>query len=69
MQAQVDELVSAQQQLHQEVLERVCTNRVRMRESASKGTPTNVGVGKYVVVLRVNNRGEVNTLVSMWTGP
>lgn len=63
------DLVSAQQRLHQEVLERARANRVRMRESASKGTPPNFGVGKYVAVLRVNKRGEVNKLVSIWTGP
>lgn len=43
--AAIDELVSAQEQLRQEVWERVRANRVRMRASASKSTLQKFGVG------------------------
>lgn len=63
MQAQVDELVSAKEKLHQYVLEGVRASCVGVRASARKGTLLNSGVGEYMMVVCVNKRGELNKLL------
>lgn len=49
VQSQMDELVSAQEQPHQERLERVRANRLWIRASASNGTLPNLVVAEYVM--------------------
>lgn len=56
----MDDVVSAQYQLHREVLAKVCANRVKVRASASTGTRPDSEVEEYVMVARVDKRGELN---------
>lgn len=53
--AQVDEPVQAQEQLHQEVLERVRVKHARMRLSESEGSLPKLVVCDYVTVASVTS--------------
>lgn len=68
VQAQIGELVIAQNQLHQEEFKWVCANRARILAKASKGALPILEVGEYVMVARANKCGEMNKLASTWTG-
>lgn len=52
----VDELTQGQAPLHQEVLERLRTNRARMRASGSKASLPHFEVGGNDTVARVSRR-------------
>lgn len=65
MHAELSKLVRAQEQHHEEVLERVTAGHARMRASAIKGTLPNSKVSDCVMVARVRKSEALPKLVGI----
>lgn len=69
VQAELGEPANEEENIHEEFMKRVTTNRARVRASTSKSGLSNLEVGDFNLVAHCDNQELCQNMVSTWIRP